>query len=104
MNKATTERGFDIYVFEDSYGNECSLQKSSNACEDKIWLGVNNVEPKIMATDAIKLGIQNYGQNTGWVPFYVPEEVQFTNRMHLTREQVKDLLPILKKFVKTGEI
>lgn len=26
------------------------------------------------------------------------------SRMHLTREQVKDLLPILQRFVETGEI
>lgn len=36
----TTNRGFDIAKFKDSYGVECSLQKSSSATQDKIWLGV----------------------------------------------------------------
>ena len=28
----------------------------------------------------------------------------FAHRMHLTRKQVADLLPYLKRFVKTGEL
>jgi hypothetical protein len=41
MNIEKTERGFDIIEFLDRYGNGCSLQKSSLATEDCIWLGVN---------------------------------------------------------------
>jgi hypothetical protein len=41
MNIEKTERGFDIIEFLDRYGVECSLQKSSLATEDCIWLGVN---------------------------------------------------------------
>ncbi len=36
-----TERGFAIVPFIDTYGESCSLQKSSSAMEDKIWLGVD---------------------------------------------------------------
>jgi hypothetical protein len=36
-----TERGFVIYNFTDRYGFPCSLQRSSIATEDCIWLGVN---------------------------------------------------------------
>lgn len=104
MNKKTTERGFDIYVFKDSYGVECSLQKSSSAFEDKIWLGVNDVKPEIMVTDAKKLGIDTNGKTVGWMPHPIPNEVAFTNRMHLTQEQVEELIPILQRFVETGEI
>jgi hypothetical protein len=59
-----------------------------------------------MASDAIRLGISTpiHGETTGWVPYWVPKEVQFTNRMHLTQAQVAELIPILQKFVETGEI
>lgn len=67
MKVSKTERGFSISEFKDSYGEDCSLQKSSSV-EDKIWLGVNGA------------------------------------RMHLNREQVKNLLPYLKRFVKTGDL
>lgn len=63
-----TNRGFDISEFKDLYGFDCSLQKSSLASQDCIWLGVNE------------------------------------NRMHLTQEMVRDLLPYLHKFVETGEL
>lgn len=87
-----TERNFPIGNFKDRYDTECSIQKSSLAFEDCIWLGVNNANPKILIP------------NEGWKPFYIPEEVLLTTRMHLTQKQVKELLPILQKFVETGDI
>lgn len=69
MRLRTTSRGFDVYEFLDRYDNECSLQKSSIATEDCIWLGTDK-----------------------------------GGRMHLTPAQVKEIIPILQKFVETGEI
>lgn len=37
-----TERGFAVAEFIDRYGFACSIQKSSIATEDCIWLGVND--------------------------------------------------------------
>ena len=99
-----TERGFNYHEFKDSYGIECSLQKSSSAMEDKIWFGVNDVKPLILAQDAKKLGFNTYDENCGWVPFEVPKEVLFHDRMHLTQEMVHELLPALIEFVDTGEL
>lgn len=62
------ERGFDLYEFIDRYNAPCSLQKSSLAFEECIWLGVDE------------------------------------NRMHLTQDMAKALIPILQLFVDTGEI
>ena len=103
MKKKQTERGFDIIEFKDRYGLLCSLQKSSLATEDAIWFGVTDVEPKIMAVDAVKLGMKP-DQEVGWVPYPIPEEVLLSSRMHLTQEQVKKLLPHLIKFAETGNI
>jgi hypothetical protein len=103
MKKSKTQRGFSIIEFEDRYGVKCSIQKSSLATEDAIWLGVDDPDPKIMAVDAIKEGIFTK-ETTGWVPYPIPDSVLVHTRMHLTQENVKELLPILQKFVRTGEI
>lgn len=99
-----TQRGFDITKFTDAYGGECSLQKSSSAMVDRIWFGVNNVNPQIMAYDAIRLGIPTDGQTTGWVPFKVPHEVLFHDRMHLDQDMIHKLMPYLTNFEDTGEL
>ena len=76
MEKKKTNRGFTRYEFKDQFRQECSLQKSSLATGDCIWLGVD--------TDL--------------------EGNEVHCRMHLTRNQINKILPILEKFVKTGEI
>lgn len=91
MKKNKTLRGFGLIEFEDRNGHHCSLQKSSIATEDCIWLGIENANPRVLV------------QDKGWCPVPFPEDILFTTRMHLNREQVKKLLPHLQKFVKTGE-
>jgi len=98
MKKEKTQRGFSLYKFTDRNGEKCSIQKSSIATEDAIWLGTE------------KLRVQEFvaGRTPAW------QDVEFkhstghhfigNNSMHLTRKQVKKLLPILQKFVDTGEI
>jgi hypothetical protein len=99
-----TSRGFALIEFEDEYGAPCSLQKSSVATFDAVWLGVDEAEPRIMARDAAKLGLPTGGQVTGVIPYSIPEEVILTTRMHLTQEQVRALLPHLIKFAEDGEL
>ena len=70
-----TNRGFLRGEFKDKYESHCSIQKSSIATEDCLWLGVD--------TD-----------------FNGKE----CTRMHLTVDMVKALLPQLQHFVKTGEL
>lgn len=71
-----TSRGFLNTEFLDRYSQKCSLQKSSLAGVDCIWLGVNiNIE----------------GQTV-------------MERMHLTQEHVRALLPALQYFVDTGQL
>lgn len=71
-------RGFAYKQFTDLYGQTCSIQKSSLATKDCIWLGVEDTGPELLPA-----------------PPY---------RMHLTQAQVRRLLPMLHKFVETGEI
>lgn len=87
-----TNRGFAIGEFKDEYGLKCSIQKSSLADKDCIWLGVDDPDPKILVP------------GKSWQPYPIPEDVQLSTRMHLTREMVKDLLPQLQHFARTGEL
>jgi len=75
LTSSPTIRGFRRYIFADEYRQECSLQKSSLATVDAIWLGVD--------TDT------NGGVG---------------HRMHLTQDMVKALLPTLTHFADTGEL
>jgi hypothetical protein len=103
MGKTKTKRGFPLVEFEDFYGAKCSLQKSSLATEECIWFGVNDAEPKIMASHAEKLGIKTK-KLTGWIEYPIHEDVNLNTRMHLSREQAKNLLPHLMRFIAIGEI
>jgi len=89
-----TNRGFDYLNFTDHYGIACSLQKSSIATIDAIWLGIN--KPKLTVFENTSKG--------KYLNIDMPENFDVSSRMHLTREQVKELLPILQKFVDTGEL
>lgn len=104
LEKSSTDRGFGIYEFKDIYNSVCTLQSSSLATKRAIWLGIDDAEPKIMASDAIKAGIDTKGQSTGWISYDIPKEVLLNTRMHLSQEEVKKMLPILQKFADTGEI
>ena len=81
MQRNVTQRGFTSYDFADLYEAACSVQKSSLATEDAIWLGVDRPP---------------YDVKTG--------EAGSWGRMHLNREQVAELLPLLQAFVETGDL
>lgn len=50
MKISKTHRGFGYIEFKDYYDQECSMQDSSLANTDCIWLGINDADPKIMAS------------------------------------------------------
>jgi hypothetical protein len=88
-----TSRGFAYTEFIDRYGCQCSIQKSSLATEDAIWFGIDKPEVKV------------FNPGTGWGNVKMPKgDIIIDSRMHLTKKMIKKILPILEKFVKTGEI
>lgn len=97
-----TERGFPIVRFNDFYGTKCSIQNSSLADEDALWIGVSDAEPKVLASQARRFGVETT-ETTGWVPFPVPEDILLTTRMHLNRDQVECLINHLEQWLETGE-
>jgi len=74
-----TSRGFMRGRFLDNSGSTCSIQKSSLADEDCLWLGADEI------THA-----------SGAEPF--------NTRMHLNQKMAAELIPLLKRFVKTGQL
>jgi hypothetical protein len=90
----TNARGFHVAEFIDSYGNKCSIQKSSSATRDCIWLGIDN--PKLTVFEDDSKG--------KYITTQMPSNFDVDSRMHLTIDQVKMLLPILQTFVETGEL
>jgi hypothetical protein len=68
------EKGLAKISFEDDYKQKCSLQTSNSALESKIWFGVDR-------------DVNGKAVNA---------------RMHLTQDQVKELLPYLEHFAETG--
>ena len=97
MKVVKTARGFSVIEFKDRYDNKCSIQDSSLATEDCIWLGIDDANPQIMASQVMKNG-------TGWVKYPIHPDVSLTTRMHLTQDQAADLIEILERFVDTGSI
>jgi hypothetical protein len=65
-----------IGTFTDLYGSKCTIQNSSLATEEAVWLGVS---------DHFRLGEVNA-------------------RMHLSLEMAAELLVVLQRFVETGSI
>lgn len=76
----TNDRGFMGGKFLDLYGSACSIQKSSLASQDCIWLGCDH--ETIHPTTGEKCGA----------------------RMHLTQDMAAALIPLLQRFVDTGEL
>lgn len=73
MKVEKTQRGFEIVQFKDLYNEDCSLQQSSLAIYEQPGSG------------AIWFGVK-----------------KGNNRMHLSYEQVKELIPLLQNWVETG--
>lgn len=99
MKFRKTERGFTVANFEDQYGKQCSIQESSLATDRCIWLGIDDANPQVFIPNG----------NPSWRPMGLPElpergAYSFDTRMHLTREQVAELIPVLQYFVDTGEL
>jgi hypothetical protein len=79
MNWKTTDHGFRLGKFSDQNGKQCSVQESSLAINECVWLGCDD-DPLI---DSVT------GQFVG-------------NRMHLTRDMAFYLSSVLLMFAATG--
>lgn len=107
MEITKTDRGFELVVFDDANEEKCTLQQSSatmggRAGTDFIWLGVHEPRIQIMKSDAVALGINVEGEVSGWMDYPLPHGVESFSRMHLCRDHVMQLIPLLQRWVVTG--
>ena len=79
MKTTRTQRGFQRIDFKDAYGEPCSLQVSSSASMQAVWLGQEH--------ETIH---QVTGEKCG-------------ARMHLERRTVKSLIRHLQNWLDTGD-
>lgn len=86
-----TARGFNYTDFKDFNGVPCSMQASSVATDNCIWLGADDI------------GLKQF-KNGYWGDVDTNENYIANNRMHLSQDQVKKLLPLLTHFALTGEV
>lgn len=105
MNKLTkTQRGFAIYKFKDRVKRLCTLQKSSLATQDCIWLGLNEPEIKEFYPSPRDTDESWFDCDLDKLKHRAQNEIYAFSRMELTRKQVEKLIPYLQKFVDTGEL
>lgn len=98
-----TTRGFRYVEFDDHNKNSCTLQQSSLANEHAIWLGISEPTVKLFVTNSAQPW-QEVSTAELKSLRHGAESVLISARMHLTRQQVKALLPFLNHFAETGEI
>ena len=90
--RSRTGRGFALYEWVDSYGEKCSIQKSSIATADMLWLGVDSPS------------VQLVGRVGPPRPFELPPDAMVSSRMHITRAQARKPAKLLAHFAETGEL
>lgn len=103
-----TPSGFQRRSFEDFDGHKCSIQQSSIALYEQpgtsaLRIGIDDPEPRILASQASRCGVST-DETTGWVPYPVPADVLMSPRMHLSRDQVAELVPVLVAWLDTGRL
>jgi uncharacterized protein with von Willebrand factor type A (vWA) domain len=83
---------FKIINFKDTLNRNCSIQESSLASEPNLWIGLEDTKPLVNRN------------GTEWQEYEIPDGVLLTQRMELNQQQIKEILPFLKKFARTGKI
>jgi hypothetical protein len=105
MINKKTKRGFVLVEFHDKNNQVCTIQESSLASENCIWLGLDKVSPCVMRSDAQKLGLPLPDEDTtGWMDYPIPSQVSLNSRMHLNRGQVQDLVLKLQQWLDSGSL
>ena len=110
QNKKLTNRFFKFGNFKDCLGENCSIQESSAATEERIWLGLDKPKVCVMSIDKPKIEKIEFHPNdgstetTGWQEADLPNFIHVFGRMELNRSQCLELGKILIEFGKTGEL
>lgn len=91
FKEGKTNRGFSLVEFKDFNQGSCSMQKSSLATEDCLWIGLDDVKPMKLVS------------GKGWVEVPIDGDIEICGRMHIDREQAKNIIAYLQNFVDSGD-
>lgn len=97
MKTTTGKRGFASAEFKDSLGHDCVIKEGSVDTINEgmgVWLGI----PKPQITVFTDRGMANY------VHIPTPENWDIGSLMYLSDKQIKQLIPMLQNFLKTGKL
>jgi hypothetical protein len=89
-----TRRGFQIVNLVDGNGMPYTIQESSRIGNPHLWLGPEN--PPVLQ--------QGTEEDPGWKDVVLPERTEIFARMHLNREQVKELTKHLIAWLATNSL
>jgi hypothetical protein len=95
MKIEKTPNGLAVIPFRDQNFVACTLQESHSSGRS-ITFGAESI------------GLKKFAPGEGWkdvnLDVSASDHYDANTKMHLTREQVKSLLPHLEQFVRTGEL
>jgi hypothetical protein len=87
------EKGNDLVMFIDGHDQECCIEMTQRA--ESIWLG---------PTDPAMTVYEMPDRTGKTLEIQVPFGFKIHAQMHLSREQVSQLLPFLTNFVERGKL
>lgn len=92
MKSKKTQRGFGLIEFDDYNKHKCTIQKSSLATQDCIWLGTDTQDMLIGPPP--------------WIPLsqVIESRPVVGTRAHLTRDQARWLAQRLLFFADNGQL
>lgn len=87
-----TNRGFGLVEFTDSNGVKCSIQQSSLATQNCLWIGCS--------TDYY----MQLSPGKGWEKVEIAQNQLVNDKMHLNESQVRQLVARLEIWLETGSL
>ena len=103
MEISFSERGFWCVPMVDAYGESFSVRESSAASAPHVWVGLDEVKPKILRSKARQYGLEFNGPEEGWMAYPVPTDVLLSGSIHLDKDGARTLIEALVHFVNSED-
>lgn len=96
MEIVKNQRGFARGEFKDSVGHNCKIREGGMDTNEGlgVWLGIENPTITIFTDKSM----------AHYINIPTPENWNINSMMYLSDKQIRELIPMLKKFLKSGKI
>ena len=94
LRETIDNRGLKVIEFRDICDIEFSIKKCPN---ELLQININDSEPSILKYDPDD-------NREEWIDYSIPEDTYVNIKIHLSKEQVKEIIPILCNYAYTGEL